>query len=300
MATVMTVEQNYKEKLTPVRCKKRLASVNELKSERWCNFMQMQNSFAQKIGMVQYDSTSRLWEYPWIWFNLEKYKGQNMSLLDIGTQRSPYPWLLAGNGFDVTVSDVTGIWKKDWLRASRLANVEVKQKILNAQYMKLQPASFDIVLSVSVLEHMTNKKRAITEAARTLKPGGMLIITFDVCEPEMGMKYPRKFERALTLKQFDSIISGCPYFDNEYVDVSWNTDDIADYLRWHIGTSHYHNYATAACIVRRNERLWNEEGVKKLYRNIEVPLGILFNNIWFKSIETTRKIYRRIKKYVRH
>ena len=37
-------------------------------------------------------------------------------------------------------------------------------------------ASFDLVLSHEVLEHVTNDRRAVTEAVRVLKPGGRMIV----------------------------------------------------------------------------------------------------------------------------
>lgn len=47
----------------------------------------------------------------------------------------------------------------------------------NAEHLNLAANSFDILLSVEVLEHLKEPKRAIKEFYRILKPGGLAIIT---------------------------------------------------------------------------------------------------------------------------
>jgi len=46
--------------------------------------------------------------------------------------------------------------------------------------MPFENSSFDIVYSVSVIEHTTDPLRIINEIDRVLKPGGMLVLTFDL------------------------------------------------------------------------------------------------------------------------
>src|SRR5262249_38047219 len=46
-------------------------------------------------------------------------------------------------------------------------------------------SAFDVVLSVSVLEHVPHKELALKEALRLLKPGGKLFLSFDIAiEPQ--------------------------------------------------------------------------------------------------------------------
>jgi SAM-dependent methyltransferase len=45
------------------------------------------------------------------------------------------------------------------------------------QQAPFRPAAFDAVLVCDVLEHVEDDQQAVSEAARTLKPGGLLIVT---------------------------------------------------------------------------------------------------------------------------
>ena len=64
---------------------------------------------------------SWVWAHAWFWLSLQlaHLEGQGMRMLDIGSQRSPWPWFAALNGFDVIVSDVTWEFRALWRRASR-------------------------------------------------------------------------------------------------------------------------------------------------------------------------------------
>ena len=56
--------------------------------------------------------------------------------------------------------------------------------------------TFDVVTSFSVIEHIEDKQSVLDEMVRVLKPGGLLCLTFDICEPSLGMQ-----ERASPLQK---------------------------------------------------------------------------------------------------
>ena len=242
-----------------VKC---LATLAELESKSFRSLMERINNIARRDSLEEYTTYSRIWEYPWVWLQLESIKARGLRLLDIGSERSPLPWFLASRGFNVIVSDITANYWRVWQRASRQLKVAVGKRILDAQSLDLPTASVDIYLSVSVIEHVPNKARAIAEAARVLRSGGLLVMTFDICEPDMGMTFPEWNGRAPTMQEFDELFKNSPWFEPGLSELPWNADDIPDYLAWHRTTAPWHNYVTGAAVVRRNNRLWVESAWK--------------------------------------
>jgi SAM-dependent methyltransferase len=220
--------------------------------------MQELNQFAIKFELDRYETFSRVWEYPWLWFQLKPFKGQGLKVLDVGSERSPLPWFLATQGFQVTVSDHTmrswGVWEN----AKTQLCAPMRRRLLDAQCLNLPTATTDIYLSVSVIEHFPEKAQAIAEAARVLRPNGLLIMTFDICEPDRGMTFPNWNGKALTTVEFDELFKNSEWFEPGLSLLSWNTADIPDYLAWHRTTAPWHNYVTGAAVVKRNNSTWNE------------------------------------------
>lgn len=235
---------------------KRLACLPELESNSYRSFMHLLNQVAHRANLQQYTSYSRLWEYPWVWSQLEPLKGQGLRVLDIGSEESPFPWFLATQDFDVIVSDVTAKYSRVWKRARERLDVTVRTYVHDAQFLAIPTASVDIYLSVSVLEHIPSKVRAIVEAARVIRPGGCLIMTFDICEPKLGMSFPTWNGRALSMREFDGLFRCSPWFEPGVSETSWNTDEVPDYLAWHRTTAPHHNYVTGASIAWRGHRTW--------------------------------------------
>lgn len=234
-----------------------LASYSELRDPRAVAFMEELNVVARSGGLTEYITYSRIWEYPWIWFRLRDFP-RSTRILDVGSERSPFPWYLRMQGFDVIVSDVTEEHWDLWKEASRRIGVSPRLRILDSQDLALATASVDVYESVSILEHVPNKQAAIEEAARVLKPGGLLLMTFDVCEPDMGMTFPEWNGRAVTMGEFDGLIAGSPWFEKGPGDIKWNTESIPEYLAWVRTTAPHHNYACGAAAIQRNQRVWSD------------------------------------------
>jgi SAM-dependent methyltransferase len=237
---------------------KRLAKLSELESQAWKHFMAELNQVAKRGGLDCYETFSRTWEYPWLWSQLEPLKGVGLEVLDIGSERSPLPWFLATQGFRVTVSDHTINSWSTWQNAKSQLRIPIRRRLLDAQQLNLPTATTDIYLSVSVIEHFHGKAQAVAEAARVLRPNGLLIMTFDVCEPELGMTFPEWNGSALTTREFDELFNNSGWFEPGLSTLPWNTEDIPAYLAWHCTTAPWHNYITGAAVVRRNHLPWKE------------------------------------------
>jgi len=250
--------------------RKQLARVQELRQVHFMRVMDEINQIARKCGLREYNTYSRLWEYPWLWFQLEFLRAEHPTVLDVGTEESPFPWFLAAHGFNVIVSDVTDKYWAAWRHASKRLKLPVKKRVLDTQALNVATASLDIYLSVSVLEHVPRKSQAIREAARVLRPGGLLVMTFDICEPDLGMTFPEWNGRALTMAELDDLFRRSSWFEPAVDRLPWNPQDISEYLAWHRTTAPHHNYVTGAAIVRRNQVPW----VEPVWRD---PLRLLRN-----------------------
>jgi ADP-heptose:LPS heptosyltransferase/SAM-dependent methyltransferase len=276
---------------------KQLAVVSDISDSKWTQFMRELNELARRAGLLEYNTYSRIWEYPWLWFQLESLKKRNLRILDIGSERSPFPWYLATQGFDVIVSDTTLNYRRLWKNARRSLGVSVTSCTLDAQQLALPTASVDVYLSVSVLEHVPEKLKAITEAARVLRPGGLLVMTFDLCEPETGMSFPEWNGRAVSMHEFDKLIGSSPWLDQAVMGLEWNTETIPDYLAWHRSTAPHHNYVTGAAVIRRNDNAWKETAWSRFLRMIRTStvLGLKYMaSFALQSASLVKKVFRKL------
>jgi ubiquinone/menaquinone biosynthesis C-methylase UbiE len=237
---------------------KQLAKMSELKSDNYNECINEINQIARRCGLQEYTAFSRIWEYPWLWDKLKRFSGRKLRVLDLGSELSPFPWFLATKGFNVIVSDINDGYWDFWQRAEKALGINVTKTKLDAQNLDLPTDSINIYLSVSVIEHVPNKGQTIAEAARVLKTGGMLIMTFDVCEPSLGMTFPEWNGKALTMQEFDKSFNNCPWFEQKIDTLKWNTDDIQEYLNWHRSTAPHHNYVTGAAMMQRSQKCWEE------------------------------------------
>ncbi len=247
---------------------KRLASVEEMRSPAYSAFMKELNALARTASLQEYTTYCRLWEYPWAWQQLEPLKQRELTALDIGSEFSPLPWYLATQGFRVTVSDLTARFWWYWGAAAQCSGARVERKILDALAIDLPAASLDIYQSISVIEHLPDKRRALEEAARVLKPGGRLLMTFDICEPQMGMTFPEWNGRALSMREFDALARESEWFEPGVAEQPWNTEAIADFLAWNRTTAAHHNYVAGAAMLRRSARPWTESKQERALRRV--------------------------------
>lgn len=129
---------------------------------------------------------SRQWEYPYVYQRIQEYLQTNVlvapRILDAGSGVTFLPWLLQESMVDASVSccdydaRLAGIYESINKAAGR--NVAFSRADMAA--LPYADASFDIVYCISVLEHTRNYPEIIQEFRRVLRPGGRLIVTFDL------------------------------------------------------------------------------------------------------------------------
>ena len=123
------------------------------------------------------------------------------SVLDTGSYNTYLALALAAAGYRMTASDL--LWRRmlkslerrlglapakpteapffAWLGVYRRARIPVRN--LNLTRLACPDASFDCVVSLSVIEHVPDVERALAQMYRVLAPGGRILITTD-CAPE--------------------------------------------------------------------------------------------------------------------
>ncbi len=134
-----------------------------------------------------YLHASKQWEYL---FALGAVPAAPQRILDAGGGRGALAWHLAACGHEVEVIDNDFGTDHDgepeigrrYLRSSA-ARLRLRHGGLHN--LPAADASFDMVLCISVVEHLCEKATVLRELMRVLRPGGILVLTFDLaCEPE--------------------------------------------------------------------------------------------------------------------
>lgn len=231
----------------------RLASVAELESPPFRAFMTEMNDFARTHGLREFTNWSKVWEYPWLWFNgIDRIDWRDQHLLDLGSEISPMPWWLATKGARITLIETDPQWVPVWEKLKTTLGVGAAWHLVKDEKLPLPDASVDAATSLSVIEHQPDKRAALTELARVLKPQAPLFISFDICEPDLGMTFPDWNGRALTMREFEQELWRHPHFAADSGPPRWNTEDMPAFKEWHLRSAPHHNYCTgAAVLVRR-------------------------------------------------
>ena len=233
-----------------------LGSVNELRSVAYRSFMAHINALAadNKLNLF-HDNWSKVWEYPWIWFNsLCDLDLQDKKILDIGSKKSPMPWLFALLGAEVMMVETDTKNVSLWSRIQRRHQLKIGWRIVSNEELPFADNTFDAVTSFSVIEHQPDKASAVAQAARVLKPGGVFAVSFDLCQQEWGMRYPDSLGKALSVKEFEEFVWKHPAFDNGGRTLDWKIEQCADFFQWHWRGDSNSKYVVGAAILKKRPR----------------------------------------------
>ena len=236
-----------------VTAKAALGSVDELRSVPYRSFMAHLNALAEDNKLQPYhDNWSKVWEYPWIWFNsLCDLELQDKKILDIGSGKSAMPWLFALLGAEVMMVETGREDVPLWSRIRQRHQLKIGWRIVSDEELPFDDNTFDVVTSFSVIEHQPDKAAAVAEAARVLKPGGVFGVSFDLCQAEWGMRYPASLGKALCVEEFEEFVWRHPAFDNGGQTLDWKIEQCADFLKWHYSGDRDSYYVVGAAILKK-------------------------------------------------
>jgi len=242
----------------PLTAKAALGSVSELRSVAYRSFMAHLNALAEDNKLNAYhDNWSKVWEYPWIWFNgLCDLDLHDRKILDIGSGESPMPWLFALLGAEVMMVETGRENVSLWSRIQQRHQLKIGWRIVSDEELPFADNTFDAVTSFSVIEHQPDKAAAVSQAARVLKPGGVFGVSFDLCQQEWGMRYPDILGKALCVEDFEEFLWRNPAFDNGGQTLDWKIEQCADFLQWHWSGDSDSKYVVGAAILRKRADHW--------------------------------------------
>ncbi|MEE9127817.1 MAG: class I SAM-dependent methyltransferase [Planctomycetota bacterium] len=230
-----------------------LARLQQGFSTGFVGLMGLLNQEARRFDLRQLTNWSKIWEYPWLWHHvLADVDWQGARLLDIGSEISPVPWFLASLGADVTMIETDPQWIPRWEKVRRETGLPMRWHIIKDENLPAADSSMDVVTSFSVIEHQPDKARAVQEVVRVLRTGGTFAVSFDICEPTMGMTFPEWNGSALTMAQFEQVLWNNPAFDTAGIPPTWDLDTIPEFIRWHLKAADHHNYTVAAAVLRKS------------------------------------------------
>ena|SRR5688572_15948609 len=138
----------------------------------------------------QYNNDTRVFEYPWAFHAVPV--GPGSRVVEVGGALAGFQWALAAAGADVTNVDPfepygsEDLYPGDVESLHRQLNewfgLNVRLKRTTLADSGLEPSAFDIVYSISTLEHLSREQlqSTLTAARKLLKPGGALVLTVDL------------------------------------------------------------------------------------------------------------------------
>jgi len=151
-------------------------------------FLKYENDFREggyKWPRDPLHTWSRPWEYSYILHNIQKFKKATgiRHILDFGSGTTFFPFYIAEHDHNVVCVDVDPIVEsemKNAIKNIRLKAGAVSFRLIDGKELPFDDNSMDLIYSISVLEHIPDPAQIISEIHRVLKPGGHLLLTYDV------------------------------------------------------------------------------------------------------------------------
>lgn len=131
---------------------------------------------------------SRVWEYPYVYYHMRKslalHTGTTLPVVvDLGSGATFFPFAIAHLGCKVVCIDndpSSQATMRSAIGAVPSLPGQVDFTLSDGSTLPLPDGAADILYCVSVLEHIPSFEKTIDEIVRVLKPGGQLLLTFDV------------------------------------------------------------------------------------------------------------------------
>lgn len=129
---------------------------------------------------------SRQWEYPYVCGRLAaeiaRRGSQRLAVLDAGSGATFVPYFIRSHfeQADVHCCDRDGSLAETHALIGRQEHQSVDFSTSSLSMTGFQNSHFDFIYCVSVLEHTEDRREIMDEFSRILRPGGVLVVTFDI------------------------------------------------------------------------------------------------------------------------
>ncbi len=127
---------------------------------------------------------SRQWEYPYAWAQLEKRIAsvRTTQILDAGAGVTFFPYFLADRHeqIEITCADADRTLAQIHAAIRNVSRGRVHFGEADLRALPYSDRSFDAIYCLSVLEHTRRYDHVVEELHRVLRPGGTLIVSFDI------------------------------------------------------------------------------------------------------------------------
>jgi ubiquinone/menaquinone biosynthesis C-methylase UbiE len=104
-------------------------------------------------------------------------------VVDVGSGVTFFPWAVARLGYRVTCADIDSVCGIDIPKACQIVSPApgvVDFRLIQDDSLPFKDGEADAIYCVSVLEHVPEMDKLISEMARVLKPGKLLLLTIDL------------------------------------------------------------------------------------------------------------------------
>lgn len=131
-------------------------------------------------GIDPYVSPERYFEYSRVVQSLQRFPA-GASILDVGSNDSLMPTILAGRGYLVTCVDPYDLVRRQREFAHAMGNgYRIKVALALGEKLPFRDRSFDAATCISTLEHLagTGDTATLGEVCRVLKPDGYIYMSF--------------------------------------------------------------------------------------------------------------------------
>ncbi len=130
--------------------------------------------------------------------------------LNLGTGEGDYDEMIAAYCQHLTACDINQE-DIDFARALNQHVPNLKYQVENALDLSFPDNTFDLIISVDVIEHVGHPEQMLTEIQRVLKPGGLAFITFP------SQDFPITYDPVNKLFGKRVIAQGAYAFGHEYL-----------------------------------------------------------------------------------
>lgn len=130
---------------------------------------------------------SRQYEYCFVYYFLLSYikqlkKLDSIKVLDAGSGFTFFPFYLIENMpyLEINCVDIDSNLKSIFTLINKNLNTNIIFNCKNIEKTDYLDNYFDVIYCISVIEHTKNPENILLELKRILKPGGLLLLTFDI------------------------------------------------------------------------------------------------------------------------